>query len=128
MAFLFIILAVTLTGKDAQVEWDVLSSDDDYPRGQKLIIKQILLGAEAKDDEFNVVEVNRKSIFYCVCHRLEFIKMRYVCLIVWYFSASFPVYLPHQKTVVISLIQGQSFVFNCTFPYTIKGNSCETEL
>lgn len=36
----------------------MLSSDDDYPRGQKLIIKQILLGAEAKDDEFNVVEVS----------------------------------------------------------------------
>lgn len=54
----FVLLAVTLTGKDAQVEWDVLSNDDDYPRGQKLIIKQILLGHDAKDDEFNVVEVS----------------------------------------------------------------------
>jgi len=48
---------VTLTGTDNTVNWDVLSNDEDYPRGQKLIIKQILLGAEAKDDEFNVVEV-----------------------------------------------------------------------
>ncbi|XP_037909440.1 nucleoplasmin-like protein [Hermetia illucens] len=48
---------VTLTGKDSTVEWDVLSNDEDYPRGQKLIIKQILLGAEAKEGEFNVVEV-----------------------------------------------------------------------
>ncbi|CAD7084098.1 unnamed protein product [Hermetia illucens] len=47
---------VTLTGKDSTVEWDVLSNDEDYPRGQKLIIKQILLGAEAKEGEFNVVE------------------------------------------------------------------------
>ncbi|XP_011182577.2 nucleoplasmin-like protein [Zeugodacus cucurbitae] len=48
---------VTLTGQDSTVSWDVLS-DDDFPRGQRLIIKQILLGAEAKEDEFNVVEVH----------------------------------------------------------------------
>lgn len=48
---------VTLTGQNNTVSWDVLSNDEDYPRGQKLIIKQILLGAEAKQDEFNVVEV-----------------------------------------------------------------------
>lgn len=52
------ISGVTLTGKDSTVEWDVLSNDEDYPRGQKLIIKQILLGAEAKEGEFNVVEVS----------------------------------------------------------------------
>lgn len=49
---------VTLTGQDSTVSWDVLSNDEDFPRGQRLIIKQILLGAEAKDDEFNVVEVH----------------------------------------------------------------------
>ncbi|XP_055373721.1 nucleoplasmin-like protein [Condylostylus longicornis] len=49
---------VTLKGKDDTVEWDVLSNDADYPRGQKLIIKQILLGAEAAEGEFNVVEVH----------------------------------------------------------------------
>ncbi|XP_011202689.1 PREDICTED: nucleoplasmin-like protein [Bactrocera latifrons] len=49
---------VTLTGQDSSVPWDVLSNDEDFPRGQRLIIKQILLGAEAKEDEFNVVEVH----------------------------------------------------------------------
>ncbi|XP_053946895.1 nucleoplasmin-like protein [Anastrepha obliqua] len=48
---------VTLTGQDSTVSWDVLSNDEDFPRGQRLIIKQILLGAEAKEDEFNVVQV-----------------------------------------------------------------------
>ncbi|XP_067616679.1 nucleoplasmin-like protein isoform X2 [Eurosta solidaginis] len=48
---------VTLTGQESTVSWDVLSNDEDFPRGQRLIIKQILLGAEAKEDEFNVVEV-----------------------------------------------------------------------
>lgn len=42
--------------------WDVLSNDEDFPRGQRLIIKQILLGAEAKEDEFNVVEVSEMCI------------------------------------------------------------------
>ena len=45
---------VTLTSENNTANWDVLSSDEDLPRGQKLIIKQILLGAEG---EFNVVEI-----------------------------------------------------------------------
>ncbi|KAI9586143.1 nucleoplasmin-like protein [Glossina fuscipes] len=49
---------ITLTAENNAVLWDVLSNDEDYPRGQKLIIRQILLGAEAKEDEFNVVEVH----------------------------------------------------------------------
>ncbi|EDV94629.1 nucleoplasmin-like protein [Drosophila grimshawi] len=47
---------VTLTAESNSVTWDVVA-DEDYARGQKLVIKQILLGAEAKDNEFNVVEV-----------------------------------------------------------------------
>ncbi|ALC46534.1 Nlp [Drosophila busckii] len=47
---------VTLTAENNSATWDVVS-DCDYPRGQKLVIKQILLGAEAKENEFNVVEV-----------------------------------------------------------------------
>lgn len=47
-----------MTGEGSTVEWEVLSNDEDFPRGQKLIIRQILLGAEAKEDEFNVVEVS----------------------------------------------------------------------
>ncbi|XP_017036843.1 nucleoplasmin-like protein [Drosophila kikkawai] len=46
---------VTLTAEKDSVTWDM---DEDYGRGQKLVIKQILLGAEAKENEFNVVEVN----------------------------------------------------------------------
>ncbi|EDW84019.1 uncharacterized protein Dwil_GK13921 [Drosophila willistoni] len=46
---------VTLTSENDSVTWDV---DEDYARGQKLVIKQILLGAEAKENEFNVVEVH----------------------------------------------------------------------
>jgi len=49
---------VTLTGEKNSVSWDVLSNDEDFPRGQKLIIKQILLSHEAKEGEFNVVEVH----------------------------------------------------------------------
>ncbi|XP_061387867.1 nucleoplasmin [Musca autumnalis] len=49
---------VTLSGEGSKVEWEVLSNDEDFPRGQKLIIRQILLGAEAKEGEFNVVEVH----------------------------------------------------------------------
>lgn len=52
---------VTLTAENNAVSWDVLSNDEDYPRGQKLIIRQVLLGAEAKEDEFNVVEVCKIS-------------------------------------------------------------------
>jgi len=44
-----------LTAESDSVTWDV---DEDYGRGQKLVIKQILLGAEAKENEFNVVEVS----------------------------------------------------------------------
>uniref|UniRef100_A0A1I8MRI3 Nucleoplasmin core domain-containing protein n=1 Tax=Musca domestica TaxID=7370 RepID=A0A1I8MRI3_MUSDO len=49
---------VTLSGEGSKVEWEVLSNDIDFPRGQKLIVRQILLGAEAKEGEFNVVEVS----------------------------------------------------------------------
>lgn len=53
------VAGVTLSGENSSVEWEVMSNDEDYPRGQKLIIRQILLGAEAKEDEFNVVEVSK---------------------------------------------------------------------
>jgi len=50
-----------LTAESDSVTWDV---DEDYARGQKLVIKQILLGAEAKENEFNVVEVSTPFIVY----------------------------------------------------------------
>lgn len=61
---------VTLTAENNTVTWDVVA-DEEYARGQKLVIKQILLGAEAKDNEFNVVEVSATTttrvIYQCVC-------------------------------------------------------------
>lgn len=57
-------LGVTLTAQNNTINWDVLSNDEDYPRGQKLVIRQILLGAEAKEDEFNVVEVSVNLLLF----------------------------------------------------------------
>ena len=51
---------VTLTGENNTANWSRFSSDDNLPRG--LIIKQILLGADAKEGEFNVVEVCTDTI------------------------------------------------------------------
>ena len=46
---------VTLTGENNTADWDMPSSDEGFSRG--LIIKQILLGADAKQGEVNVVAV-----------------------------------------------------------------------
>lgn len=50
------IAGVTLSQAGASVTWDP-ENKDEYPNNFKLIIKQILLGHEAKENEFNVVEV-----------------------------------------------------------------------
>lgn len=58
-----------MTAEKDSVTWDV---DEDYARGQKLVIKQILLGAEAKENEFNVVEVSLVHVHsksYKLCMR-----------------------------------------------------------
>jgi len=48
----------TLKGENATVKWDPHENDDEHPeRPNKLIVKQILLGVEAKEGEYNVVEV-----------------------------------------------------------------------
>ncbi|KAL7022486.1 hypothetical protein ACKWTF_012264 [Chironomus riparius] len=54
---------VTLKGAKAHVLWNPESTSgaEEYPRANKLIVKQILLGVEAKSDEYNVVEVETKS-------------------------------------------------------------------
>ena len=50
--------AFTLDGAKNTETWDPESKGtDDYQGGQKLIIKQALLGAAAKDGEVNVIEV-----------------------------------------------------------------------
>ena len=46
---------VTLTGENNTAGWDMPSSDEGFSRG--LNIKQILLGADAKEGEVNVVAV-----------------------------------------------------------------------
>jgi len=51
---------VTLSEAGASVTWDP-EIKDDYPCNFKLIIKQILLGHQAKDSEYNVVQVETMS-------------------------------------------------------------------
>lgn len=51
---------VTLSQPGASVTWDP-ENKDEYPNNFKLIIKQILLGHEAKENEFNVVEVRNNK-------------------------------------------------------------------
>lgn len=59
----FIFSGVTLSQAGASVTWDP-ENKDEFPNNFKLIIKQILLGHEAKENEFNVVEVrSRISVF-----------------------------------------------------------------
>lgn len=48
------------------------AEDLEYPRANKLIIKQILLGVEAKENEYNVVEVN---VFAAPVHFTIFCKL-----------------------------------------------------
>ncbi|KAI9576884.1 hypothetical protein GQX74_011307 [Glossina fuscipes] len=47
---------VTLAAENSAASWDVPLNSEDYPRGQKLVIRQVLLGAKAKEYEFIVVE------------------------------------------------------------------------
>jgi hypothetical protein len=59
-SFLFFFsLGVTLKEQKAEVVWNPESAAEEleYVRANKLIVKQILLGVEAKADEYNVVEV-----------------------------------------------------------------------
>lgn len=51
--------ALTLKGPKASETWDPesKSADDDYQGGHKLVIRQALLGPEAKEGEVNVVQV-----------------------------------------------------------------------
>ncbi|KAJ6637008.1 Nucleoplasmin-like protein, partial [Pseudolycoriella hygida] len=51
---------VTLSNSGASVTWDP-ENKDEFPNNYKLIIKQILLDHEAKENEFNVVEVEVMS-------------------------------------------------------------------
>lgn len=55
-----LIAGATLKGENSVVTWNPQEKEEeDLPeRANKLIVKQILLGVEAKADEYNVVEVS----------------------------------------------------------------------
>lgn len=57
---------MTLSQAGASVTWDPERPKDEYPENFKLIIKQILLGHQAKENEYNVVQVCiSKKPFFC---------------------------------------------------------------
>lgn len=59
-----ILIGATLKGENAEQVWDPDHGNQDieYPRVNKLIVKQILLGVEAAENEYNVVEVRLKNV------------------------------------------------------------------
>lgn len=64
---MFCISGATLTGANASVTWNPqpTKEEEDYPeRANKLIVKQILLGVEAKADEYNVIEVSITTVYF----------------------------------------------------------------
>ncbi|KAH8394441.1 hypothetical protein KR222_005708 [Zaprionus bogoriensis] len=50
------IYGITLNGEKNSITWDSFADKD--PLCHKLVVKQVLLGAEADGDEYNVVEVS----------------------------------------------------------------------
>lgn len=51
-------LAITLDSSSKSVKWEVVGDTKEFPNPfYKLIIRQFLLGHEAKDGEYNVIEV-----------------------------------------------------------------------
>lgn len=59
-SYLTLISGATLKGENSVVVWNPQEKEEeDLPeRANKLIVKQMLLGASAKADEYNVVEVS----------------------------------------------------------------------
>ncbi|XP_077297238.1 nucleoplasmin-like protein isoform X2 [Arctopsyche grandis] len=53
---------VTLSETNKTETWDPEIKAEEYPRTNKLVIRQALLGQEAKDGEFNVVQVETMSM------------------------------------------------------------------
>lgn len=52
-----LIAGVTLSDTNTSVTWDPEATDYN-PRNNKLVIRQALLGPDAKPDELNVIQVN----------------------------------------------------------------------
>lgn len=55
----------TLKANGESVTWDP-EIKDEYPCNFKLIVRQILLGREAKEGEYNVVQVRPLDCIVCV--------------------------------------------------------------
>ncbi|XP_026462309.1 nucleoplasmin-like protein isoform X1 [Ctenocephalides felis] len=53
---------ITLSGAGATEVWDPETKAEEYPRTNKLVLRQALLGHEAKEGEYNVVQVETMSI------------------------------------------------------------------
>uniref|UniRef100_A0A6M2DT26 Putative nucleoplasmin isoform 2 danaus plexippus plexippus n=1 Tax=Xenopsylla cheopis TaxID=163159 RepID=A0A6M2DT26_XENCH len=53
---------ITLSGAGATEIWDPETKAEEYPRTNKLVLRQALLGHEAKEGEYNVVQVETMSI------------------------------------------------------------------
>lgn len=55
---------VTLTEANKTETWDPEIKAEEYPRTNKLVIRQALLGQEAKEGEFNVIQV--LFLIFCI--------------------------------------------------------------
>lgn len=59
--YILIVSGVTLSEKEPLAQYE-MEEPTTTAEDQKLVIKQICLGAEAKDGEFNVVQVSGRSV------------------------------------------------------------------
>lgn len=56
-----LLAGITLTGANATHTWDASKDEEEATRSQRLVIKNLLLGHEAKADEYSVVEAQAPS-------------------------------------------------------------------
>lgn len=53
---------ITLSAINSTETWDPETKAEEYPRNNKLLVRQAILGPDAKDGEFNVVQVETMSM------------------------------------------------------------------
>lgn len=56
----------TLDKKGASITWDSKPENEDVMNTDRLHLRQILLGHTAKENEYNVVQVNNEIIFFAL--------------------------------------------------------------
>lgn len=67
-----------MKGENAEVIWDPQDKEEEgFPRANKLIVKQILLGVEAKEGEYNVVEVRNSCLDTAVTQPFVYISLQF---------------------------------------------------